>query len=188
MQPLRLLTSHPLFCSVTLSHKEFPDTPICAVRMPPAISPCFGIFVLLYFFSRLWGKRKWFSSLNHCAFISKIIGMKIFIQCLPYELERWELLQWKPKQSDNPAECAKSLVICSFATACKLSSYGLDDTTRRAERLLGKSQTYLSSAGRLVSAWGQILFPIVLIPVGEVLRWKCTFGDLPFKESYCWRC
>lgn len=64
-------------------------------------------------------------------------------------------------------KCVRSLVICSFLTTCKFLQYALDDITRRAGRLLGKNQIHSSSAERLVSEWGLILFPLVLFSICE---------------------
>lgn len=150
------LTSHP--CSSALSPcptRNFPTLPYVLLGYQPFLLH-WHIRSAVFLFPLVRQKKMTFFSKSLCSFLNhrntNFYSMSI--------LWTWRReLQWKLKQSDNPQNIAKSLVICSFATACKLIIWG-GWHHQEGRRLLGKSQTYLSSAGRLVSAWGRFCFPL----------------------------
>lgn len=83
----------------------------------------------------------------------------------------------KAEQSDNPTGMCKAWSSVPLAQPANSHHMGGDDTTRRAGRLLERAKPNLSSAGRLVSAWGQV----------SVSHCFNTYGGGALVKMHFWR-
>lgn len=180
--PRRPTSAHSSSTTTRGPAGDFPALPRVLGWCPPPLLPASRICIVLLPVLLARAKANAFVfSLSHCTLLSCGEGKFLLQVYLANQACGNSFFGRSGNGVERPQMCEK-LVISSFLITCKGLRYVVDDTTRRAGGQLGKGQSCSPRAGRLVSAWGLLLFSLVLVPAAGGGRVKMHFGGSTFQS------